>query len=272
MASGSAAKSATTATDPHLGRAVSGSGVSPFAWPMVALRIALMIVLLLVCAPFYYLWRLLGLGRFWPRVFLAGIGVIAGLRVTIRGRPQRGALLIANHVSWLDIPALARATGTAFVAHSGLASVTLIKHLCKMNDTVFVARHDRAGVADQVEQVRIALADTGALTIFPEGTTSNGTALLPFKSSLLSAAETLPAGAAVQPVVLAYDEAAAIAWVGEEHGLANFLKLLARVRPVRLTLQFLPPLTGAALADRKAMAAAAQKAIGAALHSQGALA
>jgi 1-acyl-sn-glycerol-3-phosphate acyltransferase len=263
MQSGSTAKSATTA--PDLTAAVADSGIAPLAWPLIALRIALMIALLLVCLPLYYLWRLLGLGRFWPRMFLAGIGAIAGLRIRTVGKPQKNALLIANHVSWLDIPALARSTGTAFVAHSGLASVQLIRHLCKMNDTVFVARHDRASVADQVEQVRVALADEGALTIFPEGTTSDGTALLPYKSSLLSAAETLPEGTAIQPVLLAYEEAARIAWVGDEHGVTNFLKILARVRPVRLALHFLPPLAGAARADRKAMAIAAHEAAATAL-------
>ena len=265
MASGSTAKSATTTDDLHA--AVGGSGVSPWAWPLVALRIALMIALLLVCLPFYYLWRMLGLGRFWPRVFLTGIGAIAGLRTSVRGKPERGALLIANHVSWLDIPALARVTGTAFVAHSGLASVELIKHLCRMNDTVFVARHDRASVAEQVEQVRVALSGTGALTIFPEGTTSNGAGLLPFKSSLLSAAETLPEGTAIQPVLLAYDQAPGIAWVGDEHGVANFLKILARLRPVRLTLFFLPPLAGVERENRKAIARAAHRAADAALSA-----
>lgn len=264
MASGSTAKNATT-TDRDLHGAVASSGVSPLAWPLVAVRIALMLALLLVCLPFYYLWRLLGLGRFWPRVFLAGIGAIAGLRIRVRGKPERGALLIANHVSWLDIPALARITGTAFVAHSGLASVRLIKHLCRMNDTVFIARHDRASIAEQVEQVRVALAETGALTIFPEGTTSDGLSLLPFKSALLSAAETLPEGTAIQPVLLAYDEARDIAWVGDEHGVANFLKILARVRPVWLTLRFLPPLAGEARENRKAIAGGARLSIEAAL-------
>jgi 1-acyl-sn-glycerol-3-phosphate acyltransferase len=267
MQSGSTAKSATTAPDLTAAEAGTGltAGIALLAWPLIALRIALMIALLLVCLPFYYLWRVLGLGRFWPRVFLGGIGAIAGLEIKVVGKPRKNALLISNHVSWLDIPALARATGTAFVAHSGLASVLLIKHLCKMNDTVFVARHDRASVADQVEQVRIALAGTGALTIFPEGTTSDGAALLEFKSSLLSAAETLPEGAAVQPVLLAYDNAPTIAWVGDEHGVANFLKILARTRPVRLTLHFLPPLTGETRANRKSIAAAAEAAIAAAL-------
>jgi 1-acyl-sn-glycerol-3-phosphate acyltransferase len=241
--------------------AVQPHSISPLAWPLIAARIALMLALLVVCLPFYYLWRLLGLPRFWPRVFLAGVGVIAGLRLTVRGTHRRNALLIANHVSWLDIPALARATGAAFVGHSGLAQVTLLRHLCAMNDTVFIARHDRASVAEQVDQVRAAIAETGALAIFPEGTTSDGTGLLPFKSSLLSAAEDRPAGVAVQPVLLHYAEAPDIAWVGDEHGLANFLRILARVHPVRLTLHFLPALEGAALADRKAIATAAQGAI-----------
>ena len=56
-------------------------------------------------------------------------------------------------------------------------------------------------------------------------------------------------------------EAADIAWVGEEHGLDNFKRILARARPVRLTIRFLPPLTGEALRDRKTMAAAARAAM-----------
>ena len=130
-----------------------------------------------------------------------------------------------------------------------------------MNDTVFIARHDRTSVADQVEQVRAAIAETGALTFFPEGTTSDGTGLLPFKSSLLSAVENLARSVPVQPVLLEYAEAPGIAWVGEEHGLDNFKRILARGRPVRLTIRFLPPLEGAALTNRKTMAAAAREAI-----------
>jgi 1-acyl-sn-glycerol-3-phosphate acyltransferase len=106
------------------------------------------------------------------------------------------------------------------------------------------------------------MADTHALTIFPEGTTSDGTGLLPFKSSLLSAFEPLPPGIAVQPVMLDYGpDAAQIAWVGEEHGLDNFLRILASRRPVPVTVHFLPPLVGEQLANRKTMAQAAREAI-----------
>lgn len=236
-----------------------------YGWLLIPLRLMLMLALLLVCVPFYYLWRLLRFPRFWPRVFLSGVGLIAGLKIRVTGQAHERALFISNHVSWLDIPAIAWAAGSAFVGHSGLSSMPLLRHLCAMNDTVFIARHDRASVAKQIEQVREAIADTGALTIFPEGTTSDGTGLLPFKSALLSAADPLPKGTEIQPVLLDYAEASDIAWVGDEHGLDNFKRILARLRPVLLTVHFLPALKGDQLASRKAMALAAQEAIGAAM-------
>jgi 1-acyl-sn-glycerol-3-phosphate acyltransferase len=236
--------------------------ISVKGWIRLGVRLLCMALLLLTCVPLYYVWRLAGADRNpWPRLFLAGIGRFAGMRVRIEGeRVKRGAFLLSNHVSWLDIPALAAATGSAFVAHDGLASVPLLRWLCEMNDTVFIARHDRTSVATQVEQLREAIRETGALTIFPEGTTSDGTGLLPFKSSLLSAIEPLPAGIAVQPVLLDYGpDAADIAWVGEEHGIDNFKRILARGRRVQIDVRFLPPLAGEALTNRKTIAAAARE-------------
>ncbi|MCB2073179.1 MAG: 1-acyl-sn-glycerol-3-phosphate acyltransferase [Novosphingobium sp.] len=222
-----------------------------------------MVVLLIACLLPAYLWRLFSKHNPWPRIFLGGIAWISGVDVTIAGeRSGKGAFLLANHVSWIDIPAIGGATGAAFVAHDGLASVPLIRSLCALNDTVFVARHDRASVARQIEAVREAIRDTGALAIFPEGTTSDGTGLLPFKSSLLSALDPVPPGIAVQPVWLDYGaDANEIAWVGDEPGLANFMDIMARSRPIRLTVHFLPPLDGDALAHRKTMAEAARRAI-----------
>lgn len=230
---------------------------------LIAFRLLLMATLLLTCVPLYYLWRLVRLPNPWPRVFLGGIAMIAGVDVTSTGdRVRRGVFFIANHVSWIDVPALAGVSGSAFVAHDGLAAFPLLKWLCEMNDTIFVARHDRTSIAAQVQQVRAAILECAALTVFPEGTTSDGTGLLPFKSSLLSALDPVPEGIAVQPVLLDYGaEAAEIAWVGDEHGLDNFKRILARTRPLRLTVRFLPPLAGEALHDRKTMAAAARSAM-----------
>lgn len=238
----------------------------------IAVKLAAMASWLLVCIPFHYVWRLglrlPGGPRPWPRLFLGGVCWIAGVELTVEGRRERsGAFLLANHVSWIDIVALSSASGTAFVAHDGLAGIPLLRWLCSLNDTVFIARHDRASVRRQVEQVRGAIEEGGALTIFPEGTTSDGTGLLPFKSSLLSAFDPPPPGIAVQPVLLDYGpEARQVAWVGEEPGLDNFLRILASERAVRLTIRFLPPLEGQALANRKTIAASAQAALLAAMR------
>ena len=229
----------------------------------VLIRMTGMALLLLACIPLYFISHVLRLPNPWPRIFLVGVAWLAGIELSYQGQRARGGVfLIANHVSWIDVPALAAASGSAFVGHDGLASMPLLKWLCRMNRTVFIARHDRTSITEQVETVRSALSDSGTLTIFPEGTTSDGTGLLPFKSSLLSAFEPLPKGIAVQPVLLDYGhEAAGVAWVGEEHGLDNFLRILSRSKPVRLTVHFLLPLSGGALENRKSIAAAARDAM-----------
>ena len=246
-------------------QALAPSRIRPLGWGLIVFRLILMLFLLVICTPLHFVWRAVGAGRWWPRVFLSGVGAVCGLFIRIEGKPRRGALLLANHVTWLDIPALAHASGTAFVAHDGLSAFPFLKWLCEMNETVFIARHRRGSVAEQVAQVRAAMDQSGCLTLFPEGTTSDGTGLLTFKSSLLSALEEVPEGTAVQPVVLAYEASERIAWIGEEPGLDNFKRILARLRPIRLTIRFLEPLSGAELTDRKTVAAAAQAAIARAL-------
>lgn len=229
----------------------------------IAVRLGAILLLLLACILPCYLWRLFRRHNPWPRIFLGGVAWIAGVDVSIAGnRSRRGAFLLANHISWIDIPAIGGATGAAFVAHDGLTTIPLIRWLCALNDTVFVARHDRASVARQVAAVREAIRDTGALAIFPEGTTADGTELLPFKSSLLSALAPVPPGIVVQPLWLDYGpDATELAWVGDEPGLANFMQVMARTRPIRLTVHFLPPIDGGALAHRKSIAETARNAI-----------
>jgi lyso-ornithine lipid O-acyltransferase len=201
---------------------------------------------------------------------MAAVIWIIGIDLRITGQRARGSeFLVVNHVSWIDVAAISAATGAAFVANDGLGTHPVTRWMCRMNGAILVARHDRTSVQFQIEQVREAVKSVGALAIFPEGTTSNGTDLLPFKSSLLSALDPLPDGVAVQPVLLDYGmEAESIAWIGEESGIDNFKRLLARTKPIELTVHFLPPLTGAALINRKTIAAGARAAILAKLADQ----
>jgi lyso-ornithine lipid O-acyltransferase len=219
----------------------------------------------LILVPTHVIVTLLARREIMPPLFLAIMGRAAGLRVRTEGTPRRGALLLANHVSWLDILALAGTSRAKFVAHSGLTGHGGLKWLCDQNETVFVARDRRGSVADQVERVRAALGER-PVAMFPEGTTNDGNALLPFKSSLLSAVEPLAHEVPIQPVALDYKDAGEIAWFGNEPGMANVNRILARPGRVELTIRFLEPLAGEALTNRKTMTAAAQAAIERALR------
>ena len=217
----------------------------------------------LILVPFHVLAKLFGQRDWIPPIFLGTMARLAGVRVRTEGTPRPGALFLANHVSWIDILALAGASRAIFVAHSGLTIHGGLKWLCDQNDTVFVTREKRGSVAGQVEQVRAALGER-PVTIFPEGTTNDGTGLLPFKSSLLAAVEPLAHEVPIQPVVLDYTDAPEIAWFDGEPGMVNVRKVLRRPG-VDLAIKVLEPLSGAALTNRKTMTVAAQDAIEAAL-------
>ena len=101
--------------------------------------------------------------------------------------------------------------------------------------------------------------------IFPEGTTGDGAALLPFKAPLLSALDPAPTRVRVQPVWIDYGEAMpAIAWLGDEPGLANVRRILARPGRIAATLHMLEPFDPGTIGNRKAIAAEARARIEAA--------
>lgn len=224
----------------------------------------------LVVVPVHVVVKALGKPDAVPPFFLWLVGRIAGLRVRTVGRVQPGALLLANHLSWLDILGLAGACRARFVAHSGLAGHGGLKWLCDQNRTVFITRDKRSSIAQQVAQVGDAIG-ARPLVIFPEATTDNGRELRPFRSSLLSAAEPLAGKVPIQPVVLDYADAPGIAWfdpepgVAGESGMENVRRILGRKGRIDLAIRFLPPLSGPELENRKTMTAAAQDAISAAL-------
>ena len=229
-----------------------------------------MVAALLVCLPLHYLWRLLRRRSPWPQRFLGWVARAAGMRVRVTGAPlPRDVLFLANHLSWLDILVLAGASGTAFVAKAEVATTPVVGWLATLNNTVFVARTERSAVRGQADALRTALASGQPVALFPEGTTDGGPDILPFRASLLAALFPPLPGVRVQPVALDYGAAAHdLAWVGDESGLANVRKVLARRGTTPVTVQFLAPVDPAT-GDRKALASAARAEIVEALDPSG---
>lgn len=229
-------------------------------------RLAMLVVALLLALVLHGLWRLVRAPSPWPRLFLGSVARIVGARVRVIGQPlRRDVVLLANHLSWMDIPLLAGANGTAFVAKSELRGVPLIGWLCTLNRTIFVARGDRMNVAAQVAALRDALSEAWSVAIFPEGTTGNGTVLLPFKASLLAALDPAPDKLMIQPVRVDYGTATTeLAWVGDEPGIDHARRVLARRDRFTATLHFLEPF--APTGNRKAIAAEARARIAVAAH------
>ena len=222
---------------------------------------------LLIFVPIHMLLRLVRIGSSMPRLYLGYATWVAGARVRTVGKPlRRDVVFLANHVSWIDIPAIAGRTGSAFVSKAELRDAPVVGWLSTLNRTIFVAREDRMGVTEQIERLREALAEVWAVTIFPESTTTEGRSLLPFKGALLAVLDPPPPGVMVQPVLLDFGETGIdIAWIGEETGLANALRVLTRSGSFPLTIHFLEPFDPAAEGGRKAIAARAKASIEAAL-------
>ncbi|MEG8025569.1 lysophospholipid acyltransferase family protein [Sphingomonas aurantiaca] len=140
---------------------------------------AALLLALLVALPLHGAWRVLGRKSPWPPRFLGLVAQIVGARARVAGTPLRhDVVFVSNHLSWIDILLLSGATGGAFVAKSELRGVPLVGWLCTLNHTIFVSRADRMAVTAQIAEIRGALAADWPVTLFPEGTTGDGTTLL----------------------------------------------------------------------------------------------
>ena len=245
-------------TDWELRQAAARGEITPISlagWLRIGLRAAGLIGLLLVFVPLHYLYRLFAYGSPFPMLFLRYAARVCGARVAIVGTHlKRDVFFIANHISWVDILALAGASGTAFVAKAELAEAPVVGWLASLNRTVFVKREHRMGVAEQINALKEALVDNWSVTVFPEGTTTDGQSLLPFKTSMLSVLEPPPPGVLVQPVILDYGPVAEwIGWIGEEGGVNNAKRVLSRKGSFKVALHYLEPFSPEDFKGRKAI-------------------
>lgn len=139
----------------------------------------------------------------WARRLLRHLGIRLELAETTSGTPLHApALLVANHVTWLDVFVINAAAQATFVCKSEVRDWPLLGFLCHRAGTVFIER-DRRSAARQVNQALTNLLVQGErIAVFPEGTTTDGNDLLDFRTALLQAA--IDADGLVQPLALRY--------------------------------------------------------------------
>lgn len=228
----------------------------------VALWVALGLLLLSLLFPFLGVARRDRINGWWSRWLM----VWSGIRVYVSGRPPvaGAALLIANHVSWLDIFVLSSVRTTIFIGKSELRAWPVLGWLIAGVGTIFIERGNRRAMHRVAEAMHLRFARGQLVGLFPEGTTSDGLDVLPFHAGLFEPARR--AGVQVVPVALRYLHYGARttlpAYVGDETLLGNMWRVLGS-RRVAVQVVYLPP----AMPDeedaghRHAMAARVREAI-----------
>lgn len=212
-----------------------------------------------------------GARRVSPRVvqgYSAVLIRVIGLRTEHSGvvMNQPGAL-VANHASWLDIFVLNACAPVQFVAKAEVAGWPGIGFLARMAGTVFI-RRDRSDATAQPRRLAAEVRRGHRLVFFPEGTSTDGTLILPFKATLFQAflAPDMPRGMAVQPVSIRYKapvdaERRFYGWWGSMAFASHFMRVLGQGCQGRVDVVFHPPIACSPNQGRKALSARAEAAV-----------
>lgn len=238
-------------------------------WALVVLRGTTMIGVLLTGLLALLLLRLIegplfGLRRPWtPHITQTVCRLclrLLGLRVKRHGTPMSGAgAVVANHSSWLDILVLNAGQRITFVSKAEVASWPGIGWLARATGTLFIAR-TRREAASHVQAMQSRLAAGQQLLFFPEGTSTDGLRVLPFKTTLFAAflaPEVQPL--TVQPVAVRYhapngQDARFYGWWGDMDLGPHLLAMLSTWGHGRVEITYHPTLTTQGVTSRKALA------------------
>jgi 1-acyl-sn-glycerol-3-phosphate acyltransferase len=151
-----------------------------------------------------FVWFWPKMARRFPMHYHRLVLKVLGVRLKIEGKPakQGPALIVSNHVSWLDIVILSALAPVSFVAKREVNGWPFFGSLARLQRTVFVDRDRRHRTGDARDEMQERLKSGDILVLFAEGTSSDGAKVLPFKSSFFAAADH--DGIDVFPVTLAY--------------------------------------------------------------------
>lgn len=251
--------------------AMSGEGTSVVTrgWRLVRLALHLLQGMLTIALlfPFYTPARRRDAVKRWSHALLGKLAV----KLHAHGKPpQRSgppAMLVANHVSWLDIYAINAVLPVRFVAKSEIRKWPVIGWLSAKTGTLFIERSRRRDTLRISDEMVAAMQRGDVVTVFPEGTTTDGSQVLRFHGSLLQPA--LQAEAHVHPVALRYENSDGslcvdAAYDGDKSLWDTLLLIVARP-VIHVHVWFLQSLPAAG-ADRRTLAQAAHAAIADRLH------
>ena len=204
------------------------------------------------------------------RSFWSKFGLwLCNVSVVVNGKVSRCDAYVCNHVSWLDILALQSILDISFVAKSEVKRWPVFGFLAKIVDTIFVDRRAIAAKTQQVDLIR-ALKAGKSLCFFPEGTSTDGLQVLPFKSSLfevfISFDKPDSSTTLIQPVSLMYSLSDAgnqtsFGWWGDMNLVLHIFDVVAGARSGRVEIIFEEPIDAKKIGDRKKLAFAVEIAI-----------
>jgi len=210
------------------------------------------------------------------RLYWASLCRLMGMQVRVIGAPAqrldgRPVVFASNHSSWLDILTLGGTLEACFVAKQEVGTWPLVSLIARLGRTVFVSRR-AANTLHERNAMRARLDGGDSLILFPEGTSSDGSRVLPFRSVFFSVVEERAGSPRplVQPVSVVYDQLAGLptgrasrpvfAWYGDMDLASHFWRL-AQHRGLRATVLLHAPLDPAAYPSRKALALAVQQVV-----------
>ncbi len=166
-----------------------------------------------------------------------------GIRLKVQGRPVVGgpALIVSNHISWLDILVIHAARYCRFVSKADIQGWPLVGSLATGAGTLYIERASRRDALRMVRDMANAMKDGDVLAVFPEGTTSDGQSLLPFHANLIQSA--IMAEAPVQPMAIRFVDAQteeitlAPCYIGDDTLMASVWRTLT-ASPITAVVSF----------------------------------
>lgn len=208
--------------------------------------------------------------RTYWRVFSRLLGVhiqVVGERASGAGRP---VIFVSNHSSWVDIPILGGVLDGCFVSKADVARWPVVSTIARLGRTVFVTRQ-RGATGRERDDMRARLGRGDNLILFPEGTSSDGSRVLPFRSPFFAVAEPAdPVAPLIQPVSVVYDRLGGLptgrvsrpvfAWYGDMDIATHFWRL-GQHCGLRATIVLHAPVDPARFPDRKALCQAVWKTV-----------